>query len=75
MYWIIYIKMYSHDRQNWWWAECCRVESNEMLGIAERAIACHQTTKVKKHEYRTAWGDRAAEPLTETVGPNIQAKL
>lgn len=53
MYWIIYIKMYSHDRQNWHWAECCRVESSEMLGIAEGSIGAYQTTKVEQHEYKT----------------------
>ena len=60
MYWIIKIKMYGHDRQHWWWAECCRVESHEMLGIVEGALKQHQTIKVEEHKYKTpAWAERA----------------
>ena len=52
MYWVIYIKMWSHDRSSWHWAHCCRVESAEMLGIVERALHNHQGVKVeeKRHE-------------------------
>ena len=61
MYWIISVKMYSHDRRESWWAVCCRVESNEMLGIVEGALKQHQEIKVEKHEYKTPkWAEPSA---------------
>lgn len=53
MYWIIKIKMWSHDGRDWHWAECCRVESSEMLGIVERALSAAQEIAVEKHEYKS----------------------
>lgn len=53
MYWIISIKMYSHDRTSSHWVECCRVESTEMLGIVERALQSSQEVKVEKFEYKS----------------------
>ena len=54
MYWMISIKMYSHDRTSWYWAHCCRVESNEMLGIVEDSLKQYQEVKVEKFEYKTS---------------------
>jgi len=62
MYWTISIKMYTHDRQDWYWSPCCRVESSEMLGIVEGALKQHQTIKVEEHRYTTpAWAERKDE--------------
>lgn len=48
-WWDIYIRMYSHDRSDSYWAFCCRTLSTEMLGIAERALqADGQETKVEE---------------------------
>lgn len=52
MYWIIRIKMYSHDRTQWHWAYCCRVESSEMLGILTRALG-EDDCRVEKVVYST----------------------